>query len=109
MAHGVTQKKSGGARKYGRNKNKCAMYRMLHKHERSHVGRIEKHIKKIVKESFPDSTAILNIDWNKTRRFERRRFLKHVMYPKAIAWKQKQKDNVFQKRVRYLIKMEGGV
>jgi len=46
MAHGVTQKKSGGARKYGRCKDKCAMYRMLHKHERSHVRRIEKHIKK---------------------------------------------------------------
>jgi hypothetical protein len=40
------QKKSGGERKYGRNKIKCGIYRMLHKKERSHVRRIEKHMKR---------------------------------------------------------------
>ena len=41
MAH------NGGPRDHhGRNKHKCAMYRTLRKHERSHVRRIEKHIKK---------------------------------------------------------------
>jgi len=46
MAHGVIARKKGGERKCGRNKNKCAVYRMLHKRERSHVRRIEKHMKK---------------------------------------------------------------
>lgn len=41
MAH------NGGPRNCaGRNKNKCSMYRMLRKHERSHVERIERHMKK---------------------------------------------------------------
>lgn len=39
------QKKSGGDRKHGRAKTKCGVYRMLHKHERSHVERIEKHMR----------------------------------------------------------------
>lgn len=46
MPHGVTQRKKGGARKYGRCKDKCAVYRMLRKRERSHIRRIEKHMKK---------------------------------------------------------------
>jgi hypothetical protein len=38
---------NGGPRNCaGRNKQKCDMYRTLRKHERSHVQRIEKHIKK---------------------------------------------------------------
>ena len=41
MAH------NGGPRQcHGRNASKCAMYRTLRKCERSHVRRIEKHIKK---------------------------------------------------------------
>ena len=41
MAH------NGGPRLcHGRNKKKCDMYRMLRKHERSHVERIEKHMEK---------------------------------------------------------------
>lgn len=41
MAH------NGGPRScVGRNKSKCSMYRTLRKHERSHVRRIEKHMKK---------------------------------------------------------------
>jgi len=41
MAH------NGGPRScVGRNKNKCAMYRTLRRHERSHVRRIEKHMEK---------------------------------------------------------------
>jgi hypothetical protein len=40
MAH------NGGPRTYhGRNKQKCDIYRTLRKHERSHVERIEKHIR----------------------------------------------------------------
>jgi len=47
MAHQIShQRKKGGARKYGRNEEKCAIYRMLHKRERSHVRRIEKHMKR---------------------------------------------------------------
>lgn len=40
------KKKSGGARKIGRNIAKGTKYRTLKKYERSHVRRIEKHIKK---------------------------------------------------------------
>ena len=39
------QKKSGGDRKHGRCKIKCGVYRMLRKRERSHVRRIEKHMR----------------------------------------------------------------
>ena len=39
------QKKKGGERKYGRAKTKCGIYRMLRKRERSHVRRLERHIK----------------------------------------------------------------
>jgi len=39
------KKKSGGARKHGRDKDKGAKYRALKKHEKSHVKRIEKHVK----------------------------------------------------------------
>jgi len=39
-------KKSGGLRKYGRNKDKCALYRTLRKREKSHIRRIKKHLKK---------------------------------------------------------------
>lgn len=37
-------KKSGGARKYGRNKTKCEEYKMLGKHKASHIDRIKKHL-----------------------------------------------------------------
>jgi len=39
------QKKKGGDRKHGRAKIKCGVYTMLRKHERSHVRRLEKHIR----------------------------------------------------------------
>jgi len=48
----VRQRKKGGERKYGRNKKKCELYRFLHKHERSHVRRILKHMK-IYKDDSP--------------------------------------------------------
>jgi len=38
--------KSGGARKVGRNREKCAKYRLMNKHEWSHINRIKKHMKK---------------------------------------------------------------
>lgn len=41
----VAKKKSGGARKHGRGKDKGAKYRALKKHEKSHIKRIEKHMK----------------------------------------------------------------
>ena len=40
------QKKKGGERKYGRALAKCKLYRMLRKHERSHVRRLERHIRR---------------------------------------------------------------
>lgn len=46
------QKKSGGDRKHGRNKIKCGVYRMLRKKERSHVRRIERHMR-IYKDDSP--------------------------------------------------------
>jgi len=45
-------KKSGGARKHGRNKDKGEKYRMLHKKEKSHIRRLEKHMKRY-KDSSP--------------------------------------------------------
>lgn len=44
--------KKGGERKYGRAKTKCGLYRMLRKHERSHVSRLERHIR-LYKDSSP--------------------------------------------------------
>ena len=41
-----SQKKSSGNKKHGRNKIKGADYRKRGKRERSHIERIEKHIKK---------------------------------------------------------------
>lgn len=40
------QRKRGGARKIGRSKAKCGIYRTLCKRERSHIRRIEKHMKR---------------------------------------------------------------
>jgi len=37
--------KSGGARKIGRNMEKCKRYRMAGKHELGHIFRIKKHQK----------------------------------------------------------------
>ena len=37
-------KKSGGARKVGRNKSKCEMYKMLGKFKASHIKKIKKHL-----------------------------------------------------------------
>jgi len=37
-------KKSGGAKKYGRNKTKCEVYKMLGKHKTSHIRKIKKHL-----------------------------------------------------------------
>ena len=37
-------KKSGGAKKYGRNKTKCEVYKMLGRHKASHIKRIRKHL-----------------------------------------------------------------
>jgi hypothetical protein len=34
-----------GVRKYGRNQAKCALYRSMKKREKSHIRRIEKHLK----------------------------------------------------------------
>lgn len=54
MAH------NGGPRScVGRNTKKCAMYRMLRKHERSHIERIEKHIEKY-KDKSKMATQALN-------------------------------------------------
>lgn len=52
------QKKSGGDRKHGRNKIKCGVYRMLHKRERSHVRRIERHMERY-KDNSPMVTKAL--------------------------------------------------
>lgn len=38
------QRKSGGDRKHGRNKQKCKAYKDLRKHERSHIKRISVHL-----------------------------------------------------------------
>jgi hypothetical protein len=38
------QRKSGGDRKHGRNKEKCKVYRNLRKYERSHIKRISVHL-----------------------------------------------------------------
>lgn len=40
------RKKKGGEHKYGRALAKCGVYRMLRKHERSHVRRLERHIER---------------------------------------------------------------
>lgn len=45
-------KKKGGERKYGRAKTKCALYTMLRKRERSHVRRLERHIR-VYKDTSP--------------------------------------------------------
>lgn len=39
------KKKSGGARKHGRDKAKGDKYRTMKKREKSHIRRIEKHMK----------------------------------------------------------------
>ena len=44
--------KSGGARKIGRNMEKCKKYRMLKKYEWSHINRIKKH-RKTYKDNSP--------------------------------------------------------
>jgi len=45
-------KKKGGERKYGRALVKCGVYRMLRKRERSHVRRLERHIR-VYKDTSP--------------------------------------------------------
>lgn len=44
MARGETGK-SGGAKKIGRNLDKCKKYRLANKRELSHINRIKKHRK----------------------------------------------------------------
>jgi len=51
-------KKKGGERKYGRALAKCKLYRMLRKRERSHVRRLEKHIK-LYKDTSPMAQGAL--------------------------------------------------
>lgn len=52
------RQKKGGERKYGRAQAKCAVYRMLRKHERSHVRRLERHIR-LYKDSSPMAQGAL--------------------------------------------------
>ena len=47
-----SKRRKNGTKKYGRNKAKCEKYRRQKRHERSHVKRILRHIKKY-KDSSP--------------------------------------------------------
>lgn len=41
-----SQKRRSGDKKHGRNLRKCEFYRLKQKHEKSHIRRIKKHIRK---------------------------------------------------------------
>lgn len=58
-----SQKKSGGTRKHGRNKIKCARYRMLRKREESHLRRIRRHI-----ERYNDHSEMVKVALEKYQR-----------------------------------------
>lgn len=54
------QKKSGGNKKIGRNKIKCALYKSLKKREKNKIKKIEKHLK-IHKDDLKSLEALLKL------------------------------------------------
>lgn len=53
-----SQKIKGGSKKHGRGKKKCETYLRLNKREKSHIRRIERHMKKYKDDSLMAKRAL---------------------------------------------------
>ncbi len=53
-----SRKSKSGAKKYGRGKKKCETYLRLRKREKSHIRRIERHMKKYKDDSLMAKRAL---------------------------------------------------
>ena len=58
-----SQKSKSGSKKHGRGKKKCETYLRLRKREKSHIRRIERHMKK-----YKDSSPVVKVALAKYRK-----------------------------------------